>query len=409
MTSWEPPEKDKESTLANDEWVPPEKDKESTGISGISSGWEPPEKDDPDDPANIKDPLKLNALKQSGQSLSEDQERIVFDWEDAKPISKRASEFTAKAIPAAAVSVKDIAVGGAEFGYKGVLMPAQDILTGGLYYSPEERAKIWRDQQLSTKALASGGAQGLDEAIEAGTRMVSFGSAITDRIQGLPKEQRFRRYMSREMMRKFAQAARDETPDTLARLASESPLIRKMVTTIVGMQGGDPEAQKVAVEEYEKLVKESGMTKEELEEFSKVVNFGDVKMPTSIPGANTVTAAISKPLTAATRKAGEVTLKGLNLGSRATGWTAGKTIKGGEWIQQKSKDIGQYAVNDPDTFVKTATNTLLAPVMLIAKPTKSVADVITDITRQVDKGGAAGRKGMIQRAGDDIRSSELTR
>jgi hypothetical protein len=409
MTSWEPPEKDKESTLANEEWVPPEKDKESTGISGISSGWEPPEKDDPDDPANIKDPLKLNALKQSGQSLSEDQERIVFDWEDAKPISKRASEFTAKAIPAAAESVKDIAVGGAEFGYKGILMPAQDIITGGLYYSPEEREKIWREQQLSTKALASGGAQGLDEAIEAGTRMASFGSAITDRIQGLPKEQRFRRYMMRENMRKFAQAARDETPDTLARLASESPLIQKMVTTIVGMQGGDPEAQKVAVEEYEKLVKESGMTKEELEEFSKVVNFGDVKMPTSIPGANTVTAAISKPLTAATRKAGEVTLKGLNLGSRATGWTAGKTIKGGEWIQQKSKDIGQYAVNDPDTFVKTATNTLLAPVMLVAKPTKSVADVITDITRQVDKGGAAGRKGMIQRAGDDIRSSELTR
>ena len=292
--SWTPPETDEvaaPSGIKNQPWIPPETDSEE-------KIWTPPVEDDPDDPANIKDPLKLNELKQSGQSLNEDQERILFDWENEKPISQRANEFVAKAIPAAAESVKDIAIGGAEFGYKGVLMPAQDILTGGLYYSPEERAKIWRDQELSTKALASGGAQGLDEAIEAGTRMAIYGSAITDRIQGLPKEQRFRRYMSREMMRKFAQAARDETPDTLARLASESPLIKRMVITIAGMQGADPEAQKAAVEEYEKLVKESGMTKEELDEFQRVVNFGDVSMPTSVPGSNTLTAAVSKPLTA---------------------------------------------------------------------------------------------------------------
>lgn len=405
MTSWTPPKEDEVvETISETEtptWAPPETDI-------VQEDWSAPREDDKDDPINIKDPFKISEIKKSGQVVSDEQERILFDYEDEKPLTQKAGEFAGAAIKEAPGAFSDIAVGGAQLGYKGLLLPLNEMFLGFAMYTPEQRAKILRDRDLTYKALASGGAQGLDEAMEAGTRLTMLGSSVTDKLQGLPKEERFRRYMTRESMRKISQAARDETPDTLARLTAESPLIRGIVKTMVDMQGGDPKTQEEAVQEYERLVKESGMTKEELDEFAKVVNFGDVKMPTALPGANTLTAAISKPIVTATQKGGELALKGLNLGSRATGWTAGKTIGAGEFIQKKARDIGEYAVNDPDTFVKTAVNTAIAPVMLVAKPTKTVADVITDITRQVDVGGAAGRRGMFERAGRDVRSGATT-
>jgi len=405
MAAWTPPKEDEIgkpiSETETPTWKPPETDI-------VQNEWAPPREDDPDDPINIKDPWKISQLKESGQPVSDEQERILFDYEDEKPLTQKAGDFIGGALEKAPEAFADIAVGGAQLGYKGVLLPLNEMFLGFAMYTPEQRAKILRDRDLTYKALASGGAQGLDEAMEAGTRLATLGSSITDKLQGMPKEERFRRYMTRETMRKFAQAARAETPDTLARLTAESPLIRGIVKTMVDMEGGDPKAQEEAVKEYERLVKESGMTKEELDEFAKVVNFGDVSMPTALPGANTLTKAVSKPIVAATQKGGELALKGLNLGSRATGWTAGKVIGAGEYIQKKARDIGEYAVNDPDTFLKGAVNTAMLPVMTVVKPTKTVADVITDITRQVDVGGAAGRRGMFERAGRDVRSTATT-
>ena len=405
MAAWTPPKEDEIgkpiSETETPTWKPPETDI-------VQNEWAPPREDDPDDPINIKDPWKISQLKESGQPVSDEQERILFDYEDEKPLTQKAGDFIGGALEKAPEAFADIAVGGAQLGYKGVLLPLNEMFLGFAMYTPEQRAKILRDRDLTYKALASGGAQGLDEAMEAGTRLATLGSSITDKLQGMPKEERFRRYMTRETMRKFAQAARAETPDTLARLTAESPLIRGIVKTMVDMEGGDPKAQEEAVKEYERLVKESGMTKEELDEFAKVVNFGDVSMPTALPGANTLTKAVSKPIVAATQKGGELALKGLNLGSRATGWTAGKAIGAGEYIQKKARDIGEYAVNDPDTFLKGAVNTAMLPVMTVVKPTKTVADVITDITRQVDVGGAAGRRGMFERAGRDVRSTATT-
>ena len=62
-------------------------------------------------------------MKQSGQELTREQERILFDAEDKKDINQKASEAITTFVPTGIEIAKQLGTGAGEFLYKGILKP----------------------------------------------------------------------------------------------------------------------------------------------------------------------------------------------------------------------------------------------------------------------------------------------
>jgi hypothetical protein len=407
--AWQPPEDELDSNVLQqskppedelvknipDQWSPPKAEL----VENTPDQWSPPEDELDNSPTKIKDAGTLQQMKQSGQELTREQERILFDAEDKKDFTQKASEAVTTFVPTAIDIAKQLGTGAGEFLYKGVLKPIDAISQ-----SPEEAEKTLKEAKNTWRSGVSGVFGDIQETSDAVVRFSMFGSSITDKLLGKSNDERFEKYMLREGMRQFAQKVYADDPDNAARLLAENPLLQKLASAAALAQGATPEEAELAKKAYEELVKEQGLTKDEINE--NVSMLGEMLSPISLPGTNRITNTFAKATGKVTRKAGELALKGVVAPlAKGVAKTAGGLESGIEKIQGASRKIGEYAVGDPDTFVKTATNTIVGPAKLPAKMTRGIATTIGDVASQAGQ----GRRGMFELAGRAPTSGELTK
>jgi hypothetical protein len=407
--AWQPPEDELDSNVLQqskppedesaknipDQWSPPKTEL----VENTPDQWSPPEDELDNSPTKIKDAGTLQQMKQSGQELTREQERILFDAEDKKEFTQKASEAVTTFVPTAIDIAKQLGTGAGEFLYKGVLKPIDSMSQ-----SPEEAEKTLKEAKNIWRSGVSGVAGDIQETSDALVRFSMFGSSITDKLLGKSNDERFEKYMLREGMRQFAQKVYADDPDNAARLLAENPLLQKFASAAALAQGATPEEAELAKKTYEELVKEQGLTKDEINE--NVSMLGEILSPISLPGTNRITKTFAKATGKVTRKAGELALRGVVAPlAKGVAKTAGGLESGIEKIQGASRKIGEYAVGDPDTFVKTATNTIVGPAKLPAKMTRGIATTIGDVAGQA----GLGRRGMFELAGRASTSGELTK
>jgi hypothetical protein len=407
--SWQPPEKDNVvlSQLPEkdniESWEPPEKD----------NMWNPPPEDDPSHPSRIEDLNQLKELKSQGFKLTEKQERKLWDEEDKKSIVQTAGEFTSKAASNLLPLLGKLGAGAGEIIEKGVLHPIGDQITFGVMNSPEVREKIWRDNDKVWRAAGAGAFGGFEELVEGATLLATESNVLTDKLQGLSDNERFRRYMFREATRKNLADSKSLTPDAAARMLSENPILKGITHTAARIEGATPEEAKLIVAEQMEQIKQSGLTPEELKEFENSVLVGDVASPFNIPGLGVAGRFTGKLVSKATKpivqRTAALGFKGLEKIAEATEFSANKVLQGAELTQNIAKKIGEYTVNDQDTWIKGTVNTANLTYVPPAKLIRGTARVVKDIARQADIGGTAGRRGMAERAGGNILSSDETK
>ena len=365
------------------------------------------------------DVAKLEKLKAEGKPLSEVQQRMIFDEQDKVPLLEQAGKGIVKFLPAAGVKVGELARGAYELAREGAVKP---VYVGAKYNlglaTPKETNVAARGAEIAYRSAVSGVMSDLEDT--AGTIIKGYesGSAFTDKLQGLSADERFKRYRWRETFSGYEQARREETPDRAAAVLSENVLLQKAAGIAAKMQGGTEEDAKEAEKAYSELVLESGLTREELNPY--ISSLGEVISPISIPGANIATKGIGKYTGKAVQKGGELALKGV-VKPIATGVekVAELTEKGITGVQTGARKLGEYVTGDPDTLIRggSIAGLISAPqitgTILAAKPaaiaTKEIARTVKDIASQVDVGGAAGRRGLVERAGRAAESGVITK
>lgn len=365
------------------------------------------------------DVAKLEKLKAEGKPLSEVQQRMIFDEQDKVPLLEQAAIGLEKFIPAAAVKVGELSRGAYELAREAVVKP---VYVGAKYNlglaTPKETNVAARDAEIALRSGVSGFMSDLEDTSGTIIKGYESGSAFTDKLQGLSADERFKRYRWRETFQGYQQARRDETPDRAAAILSENELLQKAAGIATKMQGGTEEDAKAAEKAYSELVLESGLTREELNPYISAI--GEVISPISIPGANIATKTIGKYTGKAVQKGGELALKGVVKPVAAGVEKAAElTEKGITGVQTGARKLGEYVTGDPDTLIRggSIAGLISAPqitgTILAAKPaaiaTKQVARTFKDIASQVDVGGAAGRRGLVERAGRSADSGALTK
>jgi hypothetical protein len=365
------------------------------------------------------DVAKLEKLKAEGKPLSEVQQRMIFDEQDKVPLLQQAGSGIKKFIPAAATKVGELSRGAYELAREGAVKP---VYVGTKYHlglaTPKETNIAARDAEIALRSGVSGFMSDLEDT--AGTIIKGYesGSSFTDKLQGLSADERFKRYRWRETFQGYQQARRDENPDRAAAVLAENELLQKAAGIAAKMQGGNEEDAKEAEKAYSELVLESGLTREELNPY--ISSLVEVISPISIPGANIATKTIGKYTGKAVQKGGELALKGVVKPVAAGVEKAAElTEKGITGVQTGARKLGEYVTGDPDTLIRggSIAGLITAPqitgTILAAKPTaiatKQVARTFKDIASQVDVGGAAGRRGLVERAGRSADSGALTK
>lgn len=365
------------------------------------------------------DVAKLEKLKAEGKPLSEVQQRMIFDEQDKVPLLEQAGKGIVKFLPAAGVKVGELARGAYELAREGAVKP---VYVGAKYNlglaTPKETNVAARGAEIAYRSAVSGVMSDLEDT--AGTIIKGYesGSAFTDKLQGLSADERFKRYRFRERFQGYQQARRDENPDRAAAILAENVLLQKAAGVAAKLQGGTEEDAKEAEKAYSELVLESGLTREELNPY--ISSLGEVISPISIPGANIATKTIGKYTGKAVQKGGELALKGV-VKPIATGVekSAEFVEKGITGVQTGARKLGEYVTGDPDTLIRggSIAGLISAPqitgTILAAKPaaiaTKEIARTFKDIASAVDVGGAAGRRGLVERGGAKPNAGALTK
>jgi hypothetical protein len=365
------------------------------------------------------DVSNLKQLKAEGKRLSDTQERMIFDEEDKVPLLESAGKAAYEFLPAAAQSFGQMATGGYELAKEAIVKP---VVVGAGYQlglaTAKDTQEAYKGAKNAARSFVSGVASDIEDTSNLATRALMFGTSFTDKLQGMSADDRFKRYRLRDDMRNVEQAWREQTPDRAAALLSENPILQKMAGVAAKMQGGTEEEAKAAEKAYSELVLESGLTKDELNQ--NISAFGEFLSPISIPGGNIPTRAIGKYTGKALQKGGELALKGvvkpLAIGVEKT---AGAIETGITGVQTGARKLGEYVSGDPDLLLRggSIAGLIQAPAItgaiLAAKPatiaTKEIARTVKDIASQVDVGGAAGRRGLFERAGRAAESGALTK
>ena len=380
-------------------WQPPEEYFDDVE----KPGWKPPEEYFDDSPVKIKDTGTIQQMKASGQPLTREQERILWEADEAKPLTQKASEAVTTFFPTALNIAKQLGTGAGEFLYKGVLKPIDTMSQ-----SPEEAEKTLKEAGNVWRSAVHGVAQDIQETADAGVRFSMFSSSITDKLLGKSDGERFERYILRNANREFAQKVYEDNPDAAARLMAENPMLQGLAYAAAIAQGGTEEEAQMAKQAYEQLVKESGLTKDEINE--NIALLGEVISPLSLPGTNTATRFLNKGTSKVVQKTGELALRGIAPIAKGVEKTAGGVEKLVDGAEKLSRKIGEYTVGDPDTLIKTTTTTALAPAKIPAKMTRGIARTIADVASEAGGiGGTAGRRGIFERAGRSATAGDLTK
>jgi len=405
--AWQPPEESFDDTKKS-QWSPPEESFDDAK----KPEWTPPEESFDDSPTKIEDVDKLKELQSTGQKLTDKQQRILFKADDERTFLDKVSGAAGAFIPAAADIIGQTASGAVELANKAVVQPAAFALSGGYNrLDSEEAKKVFKEREEAIRSLGVGAARDTEETVNAAVRFGMFGSATTDKLLGKSEGERFRAWQDRQTMRQLEAQEAEQNPDRVAALLSQNPLIQGYVEYEAKKMGLSPEEVEKVKQDYIQTMLDQGLTKDQINE--KVATLGEFVSPVAIPGGGRLSGAVLKPLSKVTapvfNKTTDLTARGISKFAGGTEFAANKVLQGTELLQTGARKIGEYAINDSDTWIKGTVNTAIMPVVGVAKPVSATARVIKDITKQVDVGGTAGRIGMVERAGQAVDSSDLTK
>ena len=355
---------------------------------------------------------EIKKMQSEGVSLSDKLQRKLFKAEDERSFLDKVSGAAGAFIPAAADIIGQTASGAVELANKAVVQPAALALTGGYNrLDSEEAKKVFKEREETIRSLGVGAAKDIEETVNAAVRFGMFGSATTDKLLGKSDEERFRAWQNRQTMRQLEAQEVEQNPDRVAALLSQNPLIQGYVEYEAKKMGLSSEEVEKVKQDYIQTMLDQGLTKDQINE--QVATLGEFVSPVAIPGGGRLSGAVLKPLSKVTapvfNKATDLTARGISKVAGGTEFAANKVLQGTELLQTGARKIGEYAINDPDTWIKGTVNTAIMPVVGVAKPVSATARVIKDITKQVDVGGTAGRRGMFERAGQAVESSDLTK
>ena len=405
--AWQPPEESFDDTKKS-QWSPPEESFDDAK----KTQWSPPEESFDDSPTKIEDVDKLKELQSTGQKLTDKQQRILFKADDERSFLDKVSGAAGAFIPAAADIIGQTASGAVELANKAVVQPAAFALSGGYgRLDSEEAKKVFKEREEAIRSIGVGVAKDIEETANAAVRFGMFGSATTDKLLGKSDEERFRAWQNRQAMRQLEAQEVEQNPDRVAALLSQNQLIQGYVEYEAKKMGLSPEEVEKVRQDYIQTMLDQGLTKDQINQ--NISALGEFISPVAIPGAGKLSDVVLKPLSKLTapvfNKATDVTARGISKVAGGTEFAANKVLQGAELLQTGARKIGEYAINDPDTWIKGTVNTAILPVVSVAKPVSATARVIKDITKQADIGGTAGRKGMVERAGQAVDSSDLTK
>jgi len=363
----------------------------------------------------LEDDLSIDEIKKmqsEGVKLSEKLQRKLFKADDERTFMDKVSGAAGAFIPAAADIIGQTASGAVELANKAVVQPAAFALSGGYgRLDSEEAKKVFKEREEAIRSLGVGAAKDIEETVNAAVRFGMFGSATTDKLFGKSEEERFRAWQNRQTMRQLEAQEAEQNPDRVAALLSQNPLIQGYVEYEAKKMGLSPEEVEKVKQDYIQTMLDQGLTKDQINQ--NISALGEFVSPVAIPGGGRLSGAVLKPLSKVTapvmNKAGDLVMQGTSKLAAGTEYAANKVLQGTELLQTGARKIGEYAINDPDTWIKGTVNTAILPVVSVAKPVSSTARVIKDITKQADIGGMAGRRGMVERAGQAIDSSDLTK
>jgi hypothetical protein len=367
--------------------------------------------------AVLEDDLSIDEIKKmqsEGVKLSEKLQRKLFKAEDERSLADKASGAVGAVLPVLGETVYDFVSGGLQLANKAVVQPAAFALSGGYgRLDSEEAKKVFKEREEAYRSAAIGVSRDIEETANAAVRGLMFGTNVTDKLLGKSEEERFRAWQDRQIMRDLEAQSVAENPDRTNYLLSQNPLIQAYVENEAKKMGLPPEEVEKVKQDYIQSMLDSGLTKEQINE--EIATFGEFRSPVSIPGvgfagkiaSKTAGKALSKVTAPIANKIGNLPARAIEKTAGGIEFGANKVLQGTELLQTGARKIGEYAINDPDTWIKGTVNTAILPVVGVVKPVASIARITKDFARQVDVGGTAGRRGITERLGGDALTGEL--
>jgi hypothetical protein len=354
-----------------------------------------------------EDDLSIDEIKKmqsEGVKLSDKLQRKLFKSEDERSFLDKASGVAGAVIPTLVETGRGFISGGLQLANKAVVQPLL-LSVGDTRENSEKAQKVFKERDEAIRSGIIGMSRDIEETANAAVRGVMFGTNVTDKLLGKSEAERFRAWQDRQSMRDQEAQSVAENPDRTNYLLSQNPLIQAYVENEAKKLGLPPEEVEKVKQDYIQSMLDSGLTKEQINE--DIATFGEFRSPVSIPGvgfagkiARRVTGkALSKVTAPIANKIGNLPARAIGAVAGGTEFAANKVLEGTEFTQTVAKNIGQYAINDPDTWIKGTVNTAILPVVAVAKPVAGIARVVKDIASQVDVGGAAGRMGLLERSG----------
>jgi hypothetical protein len=363
------------------------------------------------------DPESLRARTAAGEDLTDAQRKIVFEAERARPLSDMAIGAVKAFVPAAAGMAVQLGKGTVKGTYQGVIKPLAQVAASGLINEPgsaEQEKAIGDAIKGSTgtvRSLASGVAQDINETANSAFRFANFGTSITDlgleALGMMSKEKSYENYLARLQMRKLEQQDIQDRPDRAAAALQDNPLAGVAINAAASLSGMQPmtaDEQAAALRGYKDSLQPETQRKPD-EDISAV---GEVISPVSLPARlidpamGVVGKTLDKTAGTALRMATKPVIKGLHP-VEATGLALRK-------IGDKSNDLGKRfsdaITGREDSFLRTPTDVVAAFTRKPGELLQGTGRFMRDMGRQIDAGGVRGRRGIIERMGQDTASGD---
>jgi hypothetical protein len=402
----------------------------------------------------------LRQRKLAGETLTQDQLRLLFEDDRSRPLIdvRELPTFAAAAVDqlgSMARGAVELAGATANFGKEAMAssfqkpQPASGEVLGATTpaQTPKPEKLVEAEKQLNQawRSVASGVAKDAEETANSGVRGSLYGSTASDRMREVPggsplldvamqggpvtatarllasalvgapspislepqsEEKSFENYQLRDIMRTAEQQGAASNPDRATELLSQNPLLQAAAQKAAELQGASPEEAEKAKQAYQDLVLAQSIVPTE-----SISDLGEILSPLSLPAA--AVRPLSQATTAAIETVGDVAsralLKPVVLGKHPIEALGAGLRKTGEIARVKSQDFSEWLTGSRDSWIAGMHTPISMATHIPAKALEVPGRFMRDLGRQIDDIGIRGRKGLIERVGADADSADWTR
>ena len=151
----------------------------------------------------LEDDLSIDEIKKmqsEGVKLSEKLQRKLFEADDERSLLDKAYGVAGEVFPAAVETGVDFISGGLQLANKAVLQPLL-LSVGDTRNNTEKAQKVFKEKDEAIRSSIIGMSRDIEETANMAVRGLMFGTGVTDKLLGKSKEERFRRWQDRQVMR----------------------------------------------------------------------------------------------------------------------------------------------------------------------------------------------------------------